>query len=339
MRQAIVVLAAALAGIAEAVYYQISNNDEIKESARTLAYDMSTYYKGNQSGQIVGILPGPPDSGNGDYYWYVAGAMFGTYIDYWHLTGDDSYNTMVINGMIAQIGDQKNYEPANWSLSLGNDDQAFWGMAALSAAETKFPNPPADKPTWIDLAHTVWNMQYGRLDNLCNGGLHWQARSVNKGYDYKNVIANACFMNIGARLARYTGNVTFLQQAEATWDWMWGLNYIDHETWAVYDGANAATNCTDLTKFTFTANGAVLIEAVAFLYNYVLIPFHPSLLNERSPRNANRSRRRRRVQTERNGATGWIICSTSFSSTTLTIPLPTSPTASRMTSATRIKNA
>lgn len=29
-----------------------------------------TYYQGNQSGQIPGILPGP-------YYWWEAGAMFG----------------------------------------------------------------------------------------------------------------------------------------------------------------------------------------------------------------------------------------------------------------------
>jgi hypothetical protein len=34
--------------------------DSIKNVASTLAYDMMTYYKGNESGGIPGVLPGPP---------------------------------------------------------------------------------------------------------------------------------------------------------------------------------------------------------------------------------------------------------------------------------------
>lgn len=34
--------------------------DSIKNAAATIAYDMMTYYKGNQSGGIPGVLPGPP---------------------------------------------------------------------------------------------------------------------------------------------------------------------------------------------------------------------------------------------------------------------------------------
>lgn len=32
----------------------------IKDAAATIAYDMMTYYQGNVSGGIVGVLPGPP---------------------------------------------------------------------------------------------------------------------------------------------------------------------------------------------------------------------------------------------------------------------------------------
>jgi hypothetical protein len=60
--------------------------DQILESARTLAYDMILFYKGNQSGEIPGILPGPPTEHKGDYYWWEGGAMMGTYVDYWHLS-------------------------------------------------------------------------------------------------------------------------------------------------------------------------------------------------------------------------------------------------------------
>ncbi|CAG8971314.1 hypothetical protein HYALB_00001481 [Hymenoscyphus albidus] len=38
----------------------ITSVDSIKSAASTLAYDMMTYYKGNQSGHILGVLPGPP---------------------------------------------------------------------------------------------------------------------------------------------------------------------------------------------------------------------------------------------------------------------------------------
>jgi hypothetical protein len=46
---------------------------------------MMTYYKGNLSGQIPGELPGPPPNPsitNAGYFWWEAGAMFGSLIDY-----------------------------------------------------------------------------------------------------------------------------------------------------------------------------------------------------------------------------------------------------------------
>lgn len=164
------------------------HEDQIRESSRSLAYDLMLFYKGNQTGQIPGILPGPPSSGTGDYYWWEGGAMMGTYIDYWHLTGDPSYNNVVTQGMLFQVGANQDYQPANQTLSLGNDDQGFWGMSAMLAAEYRFPNPPDDQPQWLALAQAVWNTQAepGRWDNVCGGGLRWQRQFFNKGYDYKN---------------------------------------------------------------------------------------------------------------------------------------------------------
>jgi hypothetical protein len=46
---------------------------------------MMTYYKGNLSGQTPGLLPGPPPNPqiqNAGYFWWEAGAMFGSLIDY-----------------------------------------------------------------------------------------------------------------------------------------------------------------------------------------------------------------------------------------------------------------
>jgi mannan endo-1,6-alpha-mannosidase len=94
--------------------------------------------------------------------------------------------------------------PANQTKSEGNDDQGFWGMAAMSAAETKFPDPPSTSPGWVALAQAVFNTQAVRWDSTtCGGGLRWQIFTFNNGYTYKNSISNGCFFNLGSRLAMY----------------------------------------------------------------------------------------------------------------------------------------
>ena len=72
--------------------------------------------------------------------------------------------------------------PPNQSKTLGNDDQAFWGIAAMSAAEVGFPNPPPDQPQWLALAQAVFNTQVVRWDmQACDGGLKWQIFTFNAG--------------------------------------------------------------------------------------------------------------------------------------------------------------
>jgi mannan endo-1,6-alpha-mannosidase len=96
--------------------------------------------------------------------------MWGTLIDYWHYTGDATYNDVAEIGIQFQTGAHDDMMPANWTASMGNDDQAFWGMTAMSAAETNFQNPEADQPSWLSLAQAVFNTQATRIDNTCNGG-------------------------------------------------------------------------------------------------------------------------------------------------------------------------
>jgi len=168
--------------------YAIDTRENILTSARTLAYDLMTYYKGNQSGGIPGLLPGPPPAG--DYYWWQGGALMGAYIDYWHLTGDASYNQVVTQGMLHQTGPFDDYLPLNWTASMGNDDQCFWALSAMSAAESEFPNPAEGKPQWLALAKNVFETQALRIqgETGCNGGLRWQIPFANLGYDFKNSV-------------------------------------------------------------------------------------------------------------------------------------------------------
>lgn len=225
---------------------------------------MVNFYTGGVQGQIVsqipGILPQP-------YYWWEAGAMFGTLIDYWYYTGDDTYNNMVKNALLFQVGPDQNFMPPNQSKSLGNDDQAFWGIAAMSAAETTFPNPSPEQPQWLALAQAVFNSQALRWDRTtCAGGLKWQIFAFNNGYNYKNSISNGCFFNLAARLGAYTHNDTYLDWAEKAWDWVQAIQLIDGR-YFVYDGTNDLQNCTEINHVQWTYNAGVMLLGAATMWN------------------------------------------------------------------------
>lgn len=194
-------------------------------------------------------------------------------IDYWHYTTDTTYNTETELSLVFQANSPQNdFMHPNWTASLGNDDQGFWGMSAMLAAETTFQNPPPDQPQWLALAQAVFNTQAVRWDtDYCGGGLRWQIPLSNNGYNYKNSIANAVFFNIAARLARYTGNDTYVEWAAKAWDWMGeekGVGYIDAE-YNVFDGAHVEKNCTDINKAQFSYTAAILIQGLGFLHNHV----------------------------------------------------------------------
>lgn len=97
--------------------------------------------------------------------------MWGALIDYWHYTGDSSYNDVIEQGIQHQVGENKDMMPNNASASMGNDDQGFWGMTAMSAAETNFQNPHFSRPSWLSLAQAVFNTQAVRIEtSSCGGG-------------------------------------------------------------------------------------------------------------------------------------------------------------------------
>lgn len=105
--------------------------ESIKSVAGTIVYDMMTYYHGNESGQIPGILPGPPPRPeilNAGYFWWEAGAMWGSLIDYWYYTGDQTYNEVVKQGILFQTGTNHDFLPQNQSNGMGNDDQGMSGI-------------------------------------------------------------------------------------------------------------------------------------------------------------------------------------------------------------------
>ncbi|CAK7238526.1 hypothetical protein SEUCBS140593_010777 [Sporothrix eucalyptigena] len=229
-----------------------------------MAKNMLSFYTGNQPGGTPGLLPTP-------YYWWEAGAMLGSLIDYWYYTGDTQYNELTSQGLLFQVGPYDDYMPPNQTLTEGNDDQGFWGLSVMTAAEYNFPNPPSGQPGWLALAQAVFNTQAARWESAdCNGGLRWQIFNWNNGYDYKNSISQACFFNLAARLFLYTGNSTYGDWAIKTWDWMQDIKFMD-ENYYVYDGAHIETGCTDITPYQWTYNAGAFLLGAAAMYNYTAI--------------------------------------------------------------------
>ena len=142
-------------------------------------------------------------------------------------------------------------------------------MAALSAAENKFPNPPSDKPQWLALAQAVFNEQASRWDNqTCGGGMRWQIYTFNNGYNYKNSISNGCFFNIAARLARYTKNDTYALWANTMYNWTTEIGLMDNE-YKVYDGSDTTLNCSQINHIQWTYSAGTYLIGAATMWNYV----------------------------------------------------------------------
>lgn len=160
----------------------------IKAAASVVANDLLTYYKGNESGEIPGILPGPPPAG--DYYWWAGGLLWDTLLEYSHRSGDDQFNDLIRSGLQWQQGPNGDYMPANWSSSMGNDDQAVWGLASLSAASVGLDEPkPEGNETavdWAEAAQNVFREQTARriANGSCENALRWQSYPFNNGYDW-----------------------------------------------------------------------------------------------------------------------------------------------------------
>lgn len=250
---------------AGAIDLDINSPESIKKAAAVAAAGMRKYYTGDRPGDVPGNLPDP-------YYWWECGAMFGGLIDYWYYTGDDQYNNITAQAMQHQIGEYNAFMPPNQSKSLGNDDQAFWGMAAMSAAENKFPDLPSSGPlagpSWLALAQAVFNTQTTRWnDKTCGGGLNWQIYTFNNGYTYRNTISNGCFFNIAARLFKYTGNKTYSDWAIKTWDWEASIGLMTKEL-NFYDGSDETkNNCSEINHIQWTYNLGVHLSGAAAMWN------------------------------------------------------------------------
>ena len=246
-------LALAAAYGIEATTMSVSAGDTkgISSTAGTLASNLLGYYNSADNG----VLPQP-------YYWWESGGMWGGLIEYWHNTGDAQYNEIVASALASQAGVRDDFMGPN---TQGNDDQAWWGLAAMSAAEYGLPPPSGGGPSWLILAQNVFASIHARWDTTsCNGGLKWQIFTSEPGYDYKNSIANGLFFQLGARLARFTGNADYAAMADTTFTWVQSVGLVDKD-FNVYDGTDDTKGCTSLDHDQWSYNVGVFLYGSAVM--------------------------------------------------------------------------
>lgn len=244
-----------------AVALDPKDEESICAAAKVIIDGQMNYYEGIKYGGTVGMFTTP-------YYWWHAGETFGGWVDYFTFCASDNstFENLLFDAMYHQAGADFNYIPSNQSMTEGNDDQGVWGMAIIQAVERNFTDP--GDHSWLSMVQAIYNTMDARWDDTtCGGGLRWQIFTWNSGYNYKNAIANGCLFHIAARLYRYTGLDMYLETAEKVWDWMWDVRFILDDPFIIYDGADDADNCTDVTVHKWSYTYGIFLSGCANLYN------------------------------------------------------------------------
>jgi len=247
-----------------AIELDLNDPQSIKDAAETVASSIVDRYR---NASIPGLFGDP-------YYFWESGLAWDSLLHYWYQTGDDAHNEIIGEALRFQLGPLNNYSPENQTKNLGNDDQASWALAAMTAAEYGFPSDVLDdvNTTWAQIATNVFEEQAARWDeSTCNGGLRWQIFAFNNGYDYKNSISNGNFFQLASRLALYTGNATYSDWARRVYDWTVDVGLISNAG-QIFDGTDSKANCSDINRIQWTANAGTFLAGEAYAWNAVSSP-------------------------------------------------------------------
>ncbi|KAI1097611.1 glycoside hydrolase family 76 protein [Jackrogersella minutella] len=254
-------------GVFAGLTVDIEDAASVKAAAALVAEDLMNFYHGDEPGQVIGIFEPPPA---GDYYWWTGAALWGAMLDFRNRSGETKYDETISQGLLWQTGSDDNYMPANWSLTLGNDDQAIWALSALAAEEIGFQEPSGGHPQWLTLAKTVFDLQNSDArrvdDGDCEGALRWQIFPASAGYDYVNSASNIAYFDLAAQLAHLTGNKTYEDAASDTIELLMDIGLVSKK-YDVYDGVHVE-DCKAINKAQFSYTSAMLLQGSAFMYNH-----------------------------------------------------------------------
>lgn len=148
-----------------AIALDVTDYNSILSASALVAHGVQELYTGNQTGGLPGKWPPP-------YYWWESGGAWGSMMHYWASTNDTSYNDIMMDALVSQLGPNYDFLRVEEIADTGNDDQAFWASVAMAAAEYGFPDPPAPAPSWLNIVENCWAEYVSRWNTTnCGGGL------------------------------------------------------------------------------------------------------------------------------------------------------------------------
>lgn len=198
-------------------------------------------------------------------WWWQSGSAVDALLTYTATTGDSQYATLLSNTLITESTATNDFMTVH---ATGNDDQAWWALAALTAAETGLA--PTGSVPWATLAQNVFQEQTGRWDNdKCNGGMKWKILEGDgtDGWHYKSSIANGLFFQMAARLALLTSSADIKAWAEKSYNWTVSVGLISSD-FDVYDGTDDAkgeNGCVDVNHNMWSYNVGVFMYGSAVM--------------------------------------------------------------------------
>jgi mannan endo-1,6-alpha-mannosidase len=226
------------------------------ESLISSAAQIAASLKSTYPNPSLALLPSP-------YWWWESGSTIDAFLTYGLTTRDTRYQSLMANTLLNQATAGNDFMTGD---ATGNDDQAWWALAALTAAETNVPVVPGAVP-FLTLAQNVFNEQKARYDTTtCGGGLKWKINVGNgiDGYHYKSTISNGLFFQLAARLAKLTNDADTLAWAEKAYDWVANVGLID-SAFNVYDGTDDTKNCAEIQHDQWSYNTGVFLHGAAVM--------------------------------------------------------------------------
>ncbi|KAG9199135.1 hypothetical protein G6514_009053 [Epicoccum nigrum] len=198
-------------------------------------------------------------------WWWQSGSAVDALLTYSSTTGDLQYNTLLASTLITEGTAANDFMTVH---ATGNDDQAWWALAALTAAEKNFA--PTGPVPWATMAQNVFQQQTTRWDkDKCNGGMKWKILEGDgtDGWHYKSTIANGLFFQMAARLALLTKSADIKAWAVKSYDWTVSVGLITPQ-FDVYDGTDDAkgeNGCVDVNHNMWSYNVGVFMYGSAVM--------------------------------------------------------------------------
>ncbi|CAI6336249.1 unnamed protein product [Periconia digitata] len=246
-----------------ALDFDLNHPDTIEAAAKVLVSSITTPYNTTFSSKPTFPLPDNPNP----YPAWVPPSAWTALIEYAHLSGDTSFNTLVASALQEQATATDGWTKPE----LSNVEMSSWAIAALTALETGLEEPSDESKSWIDLAKGVFEMQVTRWNEdsaaACSGGLFAGGSDGGSG---KPAFANTNFFLLASRLALATGgeDPVFVEWAEKVWTWIEGT-MVDKQSWSVNDLSVGSDGKCEIDGVWFRGyrDRAILIEGVANLWN------------------------------------------------------------------------